>query len=115
MPSLTHAPPCPCSHIALFTCCALEQVDMNFEPLMDVASMLYGASFVAERYSGLRAFLESGSGGSEALAHAKKRKLQGSLVDTSTAASHSDDASDSEVGWGSCVVLRVHLTLARAT
>mmetsp|Transcript_16382 Transcript_16382/g.44916 ORF Transcript_16382/g.44916 Transcript_16382/m.44916 type:complete len:688 (-) Transcript_16382:929-2992(-) len=73
------------------------QVDMNFEPLMDVASMLYGASFVAERYSGLRAFLESGSGGSEALAHAKKRKLQGSLVDTSTAASHSDDASDSEV------------------
>ncbi|KAF5834987.1 hypothetical protein DUNSADRAFT_8044 [Dunaliella salina] len=71
------------------------QVDMDFEPLMAVASMLYGASFVAERYSGLRAFLESSSGGNEA--HAKKRKLQGPLVDTSTAASHSDDASDSEV------------------
>lgn len=35
------------------------QVDIDFQPLLDVAAMLYGSSFVAERYSGIRAFLES--------------------------------------------------------
>jgi len=74
------------------------QVELNFEPLVAVASMLYGASFVAERYSGLREFLESGASASEALACAKKRKLQGQQPPQITSVlSHSDDASDSEV------------------
>ncbi|GIL80104.1 hypothetical protein Vretifemale_9289 [Volvox reticuliferus] len=35
-------------------------VPVDFSPLMAVAAMLYGTSFVAERYSGIRAFLEKG-------------------------------------------------------
>ncbi|GLC42946.1 hypothetical protein PLESTB_000289000 [Pleodorina starrii] len=34
--------------------------DFDFGPLMAVAAMLYGTSFVAERFSGIRAFLEKG-------------------------------------------------------
>lgn len=34
------------------------QVHIDFKPLMDIAAMLYGTSFVAERYSGIRPFLE---------------------------------------------------------
>jgi hypothetical protein len=33
--------------------------DFDFEPLMAVAAMLYGTSFVAERFSGIRAFLSA--------------------------------------------------------
>lgn len=36
-------------------------MDLDFEPFMAIASMLYGTSFVAERYSGIRQFLESPS------------------------------------------------------
>jgi len=35
-------------------------VDLDFAPLCNVAKMLYETSFVAERYAGIRAFLESG-------------------------------------------------------
>ncbi|PNH09901.1 hypothetical protein TSOC_003451 [Tetrabaena socialis] len=42
------------------------RVTVDFEPLMAVAAMLYGTSFVAERYSGIRTFLEAGAGGGEA-------------------------------------------------
>jgi hypothetical protein len=77
-------------------------VELDFEPLVSVASMLYGASFVAERYSGLRSFLEDGGsdkeGGAKHPAAAKKRKLLGQQPEVATAlASLSDDASDSEV------------------
>ncbi|EFJ41617.1 hypothetical protein VOLCADRAFT_98357 [Volvox carteri f. nagariensis] len=37
-----------------------RRVEVDFAPLMAVAAMLYGTSFVAERYSGIRAFLEKG-------------------------------------------------------
>lgn len=37
-----------------------EQVDLDFEPFVTIAAMLYGTSFVAERYSGIRDFLEAG-------------------------------------------------------
>lgn len=102
--------PIPPSH----TCCTdtnththlFTQVELDFEPLVAVASMLYGASFVAERYSGVRAFLEGGRKGAgkglEQQAAMKKRKLQGqaSLVSLSP----SDDASDSEVRRGGRVL-----------
>ncbi|PNW79614.1 hypothetical protein CHLRE_08g360100v5 [Chlamydomonas reinhardtii] len=42
--------------------------DFDFEPLMAVAAMLYGTSFVAERYSGIRAFLEAPGGAAAAVA-----------------------------------------------
>jgi hypothetical protein len=35
-------------------------VEVDFGPLLTVAAMLYGSSFVAERYSGIRAFLDKG-------------------------------------------------------
>lgn len=37
-----------------------SQVELDFEVLCSVAAMLYGSSFVAERYSGIRSFLEQG-------------------------------------------------------
>ena len=78
---------------------AHTQVDMDFEPLVAVASMLYGASFVAERYSGLRSFLEAGS--DEGAAAVKKRKLFGLPAPSTMPASsrESDDATDSEVNF----------------
>lgn len=36
------------------------QVELDFGPLLEVAGMLYGSSFVAERISGIRSFLERG-------------------------------------------------------
>ncbi len=39
------------------------QVEVDFKPLCDIAAMLYGTSFVAERYSGIRSFLEQGKAG----------------------------------------------------
>lgn len=36
-----------------------KQVTIDFSPLLEIAAMLYTASFVAERYSGIREFLES--------------------------------------------------------
>lgn len=86
---------------------AHAQVELNFEPLVSVASMLYGASFVAERYSGLRTFLEGGkreATGKEQqeLAVVKKRKLagQGLQLTAVPLSPSSDAASDSEVGVG---------------
>ncbi|GAB4814951.1 hypothetical protein N2152v2_001997 [Parachlorella kessleri] len=38
-----------------------QQVDIDFAPFAEAAALLYGAPFVAERYAGIRAFLE-GSG-----------------------------------------------------
>lgn len=35
------------------------QVTIDLSPLLEIAAMLYTASFVAERYSGIREFLES--------------------------------------------------------
>lgn len=43
-----------------------EQVhDFDFKPFAETAVMLYGGSFVAERYAGIRAFLESRAPGLE--------------------------------------------------
>lgn len=39
--------------------------DFDFKPFADVAVMLYGNSFVAERYSGIRSFLEARAPGLE--------------------------------------------------
>lgn len=36
------------------------KVEINFDPLLKTAALLYGSSFVAERYSGIRNFLEAG-------------------------------------------------------
>ena len=38
---------------------ACTQVEVDFTPFMTIASMLYGTSFVAERFSGIRTFLEA--------------------------------------------------------
>lgn len=51
------------------------QVDVDFEPLCEVAAMLYGSSFVAERYSGIRKFLEAGKKASN-VAEASDMQLQ---------------------------------------
>lgn len=37
-------------------------MEVDFEPLCTIAAMLYGTSFVAERYSGIRKFLEGHKG-----------------------------------------------------
>jgi allophanate hydrolase len=37
-----------------------ELVDIDFSPFAEIAAMLYQSSFVAERYSGLRKFLDEG-------------------------------------------------------
>jgi len=37
-----------------------EQVDIDYAPFEDIAASLYGGAFVAERYSGIRHFLEEG-------------------------------------------------------
>lgn len=36
------------------------QVEMDFAPLAAAAAMLYGSAFVADRYAGIRGFLEAG-------------------------------------------------------
>ncbi|KAI8468534.1 MAG: allophanate hydrolase [Monoraphidium minutum] len=45
-------------------------VDVDFSPFAEVAAMLYQSSFVAERYSGIRAFLDAGAPGGAAAAAA---------------------------------------------
>ena len=40
-----------------------QQVNIDFTPFAAVAALLYQSSFVAERYSGLRTFLDGGSEG----------------------------------------------------
>ena len=35
-----------------------QQVDINFSPFATTAKLLYESAFVAERYSGIRAFLD---------------------------------------------------------
>jgi len=42
-----------------------EQVAINFSPFADTAILLYGGAFVAERYSGIRSFLEARAPGLE--------------------------------------------------
>jgi len=37
-----------------------KQVEIDFAPFAEIAAMLYQSSFVAERYSGLHAFLDAG-------------------------------------------------------
>lgn len=43
-------------------------VEVDFSPFAEVAAMLYQSSFVAERYSGVRTFLDQGQPGLEAAA-----------------------------------------------
>ena len=38
------------------------QVDIDFTPFAKTAALLYESSFVAERYAGIRAFLERANG-----------------------------------------------------
>ena len=38
------------------------QVDIDFTPFAETAALLYESSFVAERYAGIRAFLERANG-----------------------------------------------------
>ncbi|MEW5314226.1 MAG: hypothetical protein WDW38_005738 [Sanguina aurantia] len=45
--------------VARLTALGGKQVTIDFSPLLEIAAMLYTASFVAERYSGIREFLES--------------------------------------------------------
>lgn len=40
-----------------------QRVDIDFSPFAEAAALLYQSSFVAERYSGIRAFLDKPSGG----------------------------------------------------
>ncbi len=42
------------------------QVEIDFEPFATTARLLYEASFVAERFSGIRDFLHKGAGGAPA-------------------------------------------------
>ncbi len=42
-----------------------QALDFDFSPLADTAVLLYGAAFVAERYAGIRAFLEARAVGLE--------------------------------------------------
>jgi allophanate hydrolase len=42
-----------------------ERVELDFAPFAETAQLLYGAAFVAERYSGIRAFLEARAPGLE--------------------------------------------------
>ncbi|KXZ51619.1 hypothetical protein GPECTOR_12g583 [Gonium pectorale] len=60
------------------------RVEVDFAPLLAVAAMLYGTSFVAERYSGIRAFLErkaAANGGAPAAKPAAALEHQGQVVD----------------------------------
>eukprot|EP00891_Asterochloris_glomerata_P000621 jgi/Astpho2/621/Aster-04463 len=52
------------------------QVDIDFTPFAETAALLYESSFVAERYAGIRAFLERASGTANGLRddHPKTRK-----------------------------------------
>jgi len=45
--------------------------DFDFAPFAETAVLLYGAAFVAERYAGIRAFLEGPKGDDAAAAAAK--------------------------------------------
>ena len=36
-----------------------QRVPINFEPMAEVARLLYESAFIAERYSGIRSFLEA--------------------------------------------------------
>lgn len=38
-----------------------KQVNINFSPFLEIASLLYGGAFVAERLSGIRQFLQKSS------------------------------------------------------
>lgn len=40
-----------------------QRVEVDFSPFAEAAALLYQSSFVAERYSGIRAFLDKPSGG----------------------------------------------------
>jgi hypothetical protein len=40
-----------------------QRVEIDFSPFAEAAALLYQSSFVAERYSGIRAFLDKPSGG----------------------------------------------------
>jgi hypothetical protein len=42
-------------------------VQLDFAPLVATAEMLYNTSFVAERYSGIRHFIEAAEGGGAAV------------------------------------------------
>ena len=41
-----------------------QQVEIDFSPFADTARLLYESAFVAERYSGIRGFLDNGKVGS---------------------------------------------------
>jgi allophanate hydrolase len=41
-----------------------QRVEVDFSPFAEAAALLYQSSFVAERYSGIRAFLDKPAGGS---------------------------------------------------
>jgi len=43
--------------------CGGTLVPVDFSPFAQTAALLYQSSFVAERYSGIRAFLDASSGG----------------------------------------------------
>jgi allophanate hydrolase len=40
-----------------------QRVEVDFAPFAEAAALLYQSSFVAERYSGIRTFLDKPSGG----------------------------------------------------
>jgi allophanate hydrolase len=48
-----------------------QLIKVDFKPFADIAAMLYQSSFVAERYSGLHAFLDSGAASKETGGDAK--------------------------------------------
>ncbi|KAG2494460.1 hypothetical protein HYH03_007512 [Edaphochlamys debaryana] len=52
-----------------------RRVALDFRPLMAIAAMLYGTSFVAERYSGIRAFLEKGAAAAEAATPSERQAV----------------------------------------
>ena len=54
-----------------------QLIQVDFEPFVQTARLLYESAFVAERYSGIRSFLESGRV-SKVLSRASLPQLEGS-------------------------------------
>ena len=61
--------------VAQLTSLGGTQVDIDFTPFAETAALLYESSFVAERYAGIRAFLERANGTANGLPadHSKTR------------------------------------------
>eukprot|EP00879_Flechtneria_rotunda_P022533 GHRR01023789.1.p1 GENE.GHRR01023789.1~~GHRR01023789.1.p1 ORF type:complete len:423 (+),score=144.74 GHRR01023789.1:210-1478(+) len=62
--------------IARLEACGGTCVDIDFKPFADTAMLLYQSSFIAERYSGIRAFADSKAGTADNPAQALEQQRQ---------------------------------------